>query len=568
MSMHSGFTCLTWGADEKQERHLFPIVIRQESQKEVRVMLGTKLWGCPGTGKTTKLIALVESGLRTGRETADYFICTFRRTMANELKDRLNWGKSGKVNTIHGICRSLSSKSTVVGKADRDVFCKEAGIMGTSPVLDDEYDFVAVGSGLSKLFFDARSYLINNLLEMDDVYEYPGVRLFEAELIADPASWMVDTNEQFEEWKAGKGLVDFDDMLTLVYDEGLVPSASVLVVDEFQDLTPLQYEIIKMWERDMEMAMIAGDPRQTIYGFWGASSRFFEEHPGEELILDTTYRLPRDGWLYAQEIVRAVGLKVPDVQTSKPDGVLSALSSAAYARVLPNFRKSTYHLVRTNSQGLPVADLLAEAGIPFIGIGGWGRSQISLHNAILKVRGNLRGSASGFTKAEVEVLLDSFPKEYFSDKKTRLKHQLEERAAGEVTFREMSSLARNNLLGRKELWAQFVSPFPLDNALGCLREVQDIGRIKILNALEKYGEPITIPDVVVSTVHGAKGGEKDYVFLHTGLPKVAYTSIYTDYNDEAIEQEAQVFYVGATRHRQALFVVDSGRYRYDMPEMT
>ena len=80
--------------------------------------------------------------------------------------------------------------------------------------------------------------------------------------------------------------IDFDDILLKTVQlweenpEWLKPFQrhfQHFLVDEFQDVNPIQYRLIKLWATKNESITVIGDPNQAIYGFRGASARFFDE---------------------------------------------------------------------------------------------------------------------------------------------------------------------------------------------------------------------------------------------------------------------------------------------------
>lgn len=107
---------------------------------------------------------------------------------------------------------------------------------------------------------------------------------------------------RYEKLKADRGVIDFDDVLlctvALLTDHDDV-RAQVrrtyrhLVVDEYQDVSPLQQKLLDLWLGDQPDLCVVGDPAQTIHSFAGARSsyltRFAVRHPDAEVI-----RLVRD----------------------------------------------------------------------------------------------------------------------------------------------------------------------------------------------------------------------------------------------------------------------------------
>ncbi len=77
------------------------------------------------------------------------------------------------------------------------------------------------------------------------------------------------------------GLWDYDDLLLEALDylqrEEEPEYGKYLLVDEFQDINPIQYELLKCWNRKGRQLFVIGDPDQSIYGFRGSTPRCFEE---------------------------------------------------------------------------------------------------------------------------------------------------------------------------------------------------------------------------------------------------------------------------------------------------
>lgn len=534
----------------------------------------TKYLGAPGTSKTTRLLHEIRQLIeQKDYHRNDFVVTTFRRRMADELRNKLGWDlrkNEGKVNTIHGICRGLANINQVAEEKDKLEFCKFVEMDYAKQKNKSQYDqepsnlsSTTNGAKLGNIFFDARSYLVNNLLNFSQIYHYPGIELLNA-AVPDPESFMEHYSSKYQQWKEDNSIYDFDDMLQTVYQNKLIPEAKIMVVDEFQDLTSLQYAIICMWSKNMERILIAGDPRQTIYGFWGANARFFEEFEGNLITLSVSYRLPTCVWEYARKILKKADLKAPDIETTGKPCILKNITDTAYHELIPRFRKNTLHLVRTNEMGHSIAHSLAAAGIPFIGIYGWGTRQIWLYNAILKIRSNLCGNTNTLTSDELEALISAYTTDYFAPKKKEMREQLKK--TKDHSFRDIQTWAFMGIHGH--LWQEIAGAGVLDNCGGGLQDHDNLGRIKILTALEKHGELINTPSVIVSTIHGAKGGEADNVFLHNSITKKMYNMLYSDMDTQTIEQEAQVFYVGATRTKQALFIVQTdSKHAYTLPDI-
>ena len=90
--------------------------------------------------------------------------------------------------------------------------------------------------------------------------------------------------DAFAEYQRGlqeEGLLDFDDILLKALETAKTPEAdrtvfSCLLIDEFQDISPLQYRLVQAWNRDGKELFVIGDKDQSIYGFRGADGSCFE----------------------------------------------------------------------------------------------------------------------------------------------------------------------------------------------------------------------------------------------------------------------------------------------------
>ena len=115
------------------------------------------------------------------------------------------------------------------------------------------------------------------------------------------ASFLPEVLLQFERWRRNQGLITFDDML---YDpvQALIhqPHARSLVadrldeilVDEYQDVNPVQHYLLQVLAGRRAQLMVIGDPDQTIYEFRGSSPEFITRRFAQDFPAPVTYCLP------------------------------------------------------------------------------------------------------------------------------------------------------------------------------------------------------------------------------------------------------------------------------------
>ena len=220
----------------------------------------------PGTGKTRTLVHRVEFLLEKGADPAEITCVTFTRKATAEMRERLQrllspvYGarKAGaiRVGTFHQLCLDLLRKSP--GWRER--------------TLVSEYELAG--------FFPGENGIRRALLAVS--------RLKNRNLLPDdpevPEEWR-DFYRRYQEFLQEEGLMDYDEILVeavRLLREGLVPPEvrggyRHLLVDEFQDVTPLQYQLIKLLAETGATLFVIGDPDQSIYGFRGADASVFAD---------------------------------------------------------------------------------------------------------------------------------------------------------------------------------------------------------------------------------------------------------------------------------------------------
>lgn len=235
----------------------------------------------PGTGKTKTLVARIahlveECGVKADEITA----VTFTNQAAAEMRERLEQRLGGKhavsrmtIGTFHAICLKLLGNVRLIAPGDALTAAADA--------------LTACGSDPKR----AKSLLqdvsrIKNGMSLEDC----GI-----------------TPEEFDTYCARLrelDALDFDDLLTeaLKLDVTGQKRFRQLLVDEFQDINDVQYELVRAWSRTGHLFVI-GDPDQSIYGFRGAGGRCFERL-AEELPDTQVIRLV-ENYRSAPEILHA-----------------------------------------------------------------------------------------------------------------------------------------------------------------------------------------------------------------------------------------------------------------------
>src|SRR5690606_21824842 len=213
--------------------------------------------------------------------------------------------------------------------------------------------------------------------------------------------------------------IDFEDVLLLTVGvlaehpqvaEAVRSQYRHFVVDEYQDVNPVQQQLLEHWVGDRGDVCVVGDPAQTIYSFTGASPdhllRFTQRHPGARTVrLVRNYRSTPQVVHLANLVLAAGPGRGVELQAQCPPGPVPTLTrhedDEAEARALADLVAERVAagtpaaeiavLFRTNAQSEAVENALASAGIPYLVRGGERYfSRAEVRQAVLLLRGAVR----------------------------------------------------------------------------------------------------------------------------------------------------------------------------------
>ena len=514
-----------------------------------------------GTGKTRAITHRIAYGVRTGvYRPAGVLAVTFTARAAGEMRLRLRALGAGGVQarTFHSAAlrqlgffwprvvggappRLLEQKAPVVADAGR-----RAELSGV--------DRIAVRDLAAEIEWAKVS-----LVPADD---YVAV----ARAAGRPAPAGFDPQDiprlmsAYEDAKEARGVIDFEDVLLLtaamlaqrgeVADE-VRSQYRHFVVDEYQDVSPLQQYLLDQWLGGRHDVCVVGDPSQTIYSFAGASPRhlleFAKAHPRTtriDLVRDyrstpQVVRLANAVLVTAPKRAGYAPLQLvaqrpdgPPVQwTTYPDDEAEAAGVAArIARLVtegtPASRMAV--LYRTNVQAEAFEDALSRAGVGY----------------------QLRGSDRFFSRQDVRqaVLL------------------LRGAARSAGADEPMPQLARDVLLSAgwapappaergqvRERWDAMQALVGLADEVAAAADGRPATLADLVAELDERAaaqQAPTAEGVTLASLHAAKGLEWDVVFL-VGLSE-GLLPISLAETEAARDEERRLLYVGVTRARDRL----------------
>lgn len=515
-------------------------------------MIKSKIMGLPGTGKTTRLIKSIDDLINTGiiYNLSDTCICTFRKEMAFDIVEKLRnkfdikKGDLARISTIHGICKRLLNipKNAVVETKHIKEFMVKSGLEYS----ENESDIIdPTDSGKQKtgnILMDAYKWNYELKTEKTDFSEYPNLHrlsdVIEIETFI----------EEYDHYKQVKGIYDFTDMLRGVIDNDMSPGTKVLIVDEFQDLSPIQIKIFTLWAACAECVVIAGDPYQSIYPFWGATPDYFNDYVANTEILPTSRRFGASIWDFSKGILETAGYSdIPQIEATGTSSEVKQIDAGDYMNAIPNFTSNTFHLVRCNYMAYSIAKELINAGILFKGNYGWSDNQLTAVNAIITFK-----NTGYLHKKGLIELIKIHPESHFKNRTDELQTSISNSMKSDYTKQDIKKILSPLSIHADDNFINSISKEPYLE----FSDLTDFNKSKYRVVLEKRDEPQNTITVSLGTVHSAKGREADNVFIWNETNRRINISCS---NEDQLKDEARVWFVATTRTRNNLYWVESGK---------
>ena len=366
----------------------------------------------------------------------------------------------------------------------------------------------------------------------------------------------------YEELRRERHLIDFESVLELtaaILIDNRAAADQVrdtfrhFVVDEYQDVNPLQKLLLDTWLGDRDDLCVVGDPHQVIYSFTGATpsylTGFTAEFPGA-----TVVRLVRD-YRSTPQVVAVANQLAPSaaplvaqrppgprpVLTEYPDDTSEAAGLAVQVQALMAAgvpAREIAVLVRVNADTERFELALAEPGVPYV-VRGAERfyERPVVRQALVLLRGAARGEAAS---AAVPGSGDSLP--------SAVRHVL---IGIGLTAGPPGGL-RSGAAAR-ERWESLIAIAQLADDMHAARPEATLTDFSAeLTQRAELGHAPAVDGVTLASMHAAKGLEWDAVLL-PGLVEGLMPIVHARTAD-AIEEERRLLYVAVTRAREHLYL--------------
>jgi len=326
-------------------------------------------------------------------------------------------------------------------------------------------------------------------------------------------------SREYEHWKEEEGLLDFTDLLERRHTPLPV---DVVIVDEAQDLSRLQWRVLWEFAEQATHVYVAGDDDQSIFTWAGASPKAFLALKAHEVkVLDQSYRLPRKIHDLASRIVLPILDRHPKEWKPRPqEGVIKLMDSpesvdeSLLIEMLQDTPGDWLILYRAHYQGEPVERRLRWYGVPYSRLGGMAAPGARWTPAILAWSKLHRGKH--LTRAEAGYILGAIQP---ADRPDVKRSKLPPDAIGPDDLKVDHTVT----------WVDALTRIPLTH------------RIYLAKVLRLHGDAglLEEPRIKLSTIHAAKGAEADNVLLVADLPRKSEAELLL--NPDA---ERRVWYVG------------------------
>jgi len=327
-------------------------------------------------------------------------------------------------------------------------------------------------------------------------------------------------------WKQRKRMYDFTDLLEQ-FTGVMAPELDLLIGDEAQDFTPLQWKVFNTLASRAVDVYVAGDDDQAVYHWAGADVSLLIDAPGEARVLGHSYRLPRAVYDVAASIVQKINKRVPKVW--EPRDEAGAVHHVGDVSDLP-LESGTWYLLARNRYLLQTfTDELRTRGLLYTTQDGPSVEQETL-DAIRCWEALRKGREIPAALCANIYELMTAGVGYERGAKAKL-----DRVDAALS---MADLRAGYGLLADGPWFDALTRIAADDVL-------------YLRACLRHGEKLSASRIHVSTIHGVKGGEKDHVAI---LPDMSFQT-WEGYLKEP-DHELRVFYVAVTRARQTLTWID------------
>lgn len=520
----------------------------EEQRQAAESLVGpTCILAGAGTGKTRTITHRIAYGIAKGYYSASRVLAlTYTNRAAGELRARLRaLGASGvQVKTFHAAALAQLEHfwPQFAGvPAPQVVESKAKLIAQAAASISLKVDTVAVREMAAEI--EWRKYSLKSLAQYAEAGrpKVSGLTLEQNLAI----------QEAYESAKIKSQKLDWEDVLILTV--GLLRAEPLALshvqqryrfftVDEYQDISPLQHELLDLWLGDHSDLCVVGDPNQTIYSFTGASSEYlynFSSRYKDASVFELTqnYRSSKQIVTAANRVVSDSALISPLRSVGEMGNPVQVLGFATAQEEVQNVANEIKYqlesgvkasdiavLYRVNGQSEPIEAALSAAGIEY----------------------QLRGGERFFNRPDIQRAMTAIKAE--ANSASRPDKSVFELVSDICRSMGWTSREPDHAGPERERWDSLSALLAMVDEMP---EGSSIGEFaaELEERKRSQHEPLKA-SVTLSTIHAAKGLEWSSVFV-IGLTEGYLPIVYAN-KPEEIAEEKRLFYVAITRAKRNL----------------
>lgn len=471
--------------------------------------------GGPGTGKTTRLMEVLDTEMSNGVPPSRIAFVSFTQKAATEALERacakfdFNKRQFPHFRTIHSTAyREVGiSQNNVMKLADHRQI---AGLLGLQYAGRNEaMDGVFMGEETADMFLSVVEYAKATDTTLREAWHNVGAEL----------DWfkLRQYAKTLQEYKSDLAKVDFSDMLDLYVERGLPLDIDVAIIDEAQDLSTAQWRAVNYMTQRAQRTYIAGDDDQAIYRWSGADVDYFVGLTGDVEILPVSHRLPQQ---VHKEVVQLTGRiknrRDKQYQPTDKHGSVDWINDLERDELT---NRETWYLLARNGYTLRrYTSFLRDNGLPYLYNGYSSLKQKHVRAIVYWERLRSGKTISGEDANAALAYMGRNSIQQLPD---------------DGGF-DMAALKERGLRTEARWFEAFKG-----------MEQEDINYY--LDVLRNGYKLNHEPEITVSTIHGVKGGEADNVVLSLDMTYRSHQSMLHSPDDEH-----RVFFVGASRAKKNL----------------
>ena len=520
----------------------------------------TTIFGPPGAGKTTKLLSIVDDALKDGIAPDRIGFFSFSKAAAGEARERacekfrleekdLPWFR-----TLHSFAYQVLGvrPGQIMDAQDYEKFSEYVGVTFSS------YSTKQLGNYLwkRKVWREGDGYL--NIIMKARCLRVPAEDVYESMPVKDV--WkqapfkrqLLTIEDAFPKFKKAHMKYDFVDLCEQFIEQGNSPEFDLLIIDEAQDLTPLQWEMIKkVMVPNSKRTYYAGDDDQAIYEWMGVRVEDFLKASEDKIVLDKSHRISKQALELAQKVSKRIrNRQEKEFMFKHEDGEVRWHRKLRQVNLQKGLTQGEDWMIlcRTNHQVDEVAKQLLRDGYYFHTEGRGPSANPDVLKAIeiwLKItKPGAAVSWKDLHDLTLRMRHSFWPNE--GDRRRMLSRVNDMARDEQYTFSDF--VRKTRLFGKihdQFKWSHIV-------------DVSDTEMI-YLESIRRRGERVlgnsVKPRIRLSTIHASKGKEADNVVLFTRISKGI--RVRQRRNSDA---EDRIFYVGLTRARRDLHIIEEYKH--------